>query len=180
MSLIQQYRDCEERINARVRYHARRYRISKDDLSGTARQLFLDAVATYRPDMGASLKTWVTHKLRALNDECRKIALDRQRYIPTCVLSAGAQISDEFSESTLRLDQEAVVDLAGSTPFPMPQLEIDDIMEMLTDSAQAVAQYRMAGYNTKEIMQKKLMKRHEVQQVDDEIKALLSCELLKA
>ena len=109
--LARHYRANERTIKARTRYYARKWNVPADEISGNAREAFIQAVADYVPSFGASVDTLVAKYVNtALNQAAEKTKLLRNRFIPlsrmTCVNSEGESVEMEIQPVDIRLDKK--------------------------------------------------------------------------
>ena len=75
-------------IYSRVHYFAKRYNLEVQDLKSEAFEIFCEAVEKFNPKQ-AKFSTFLYHRLRKLNDYCRKETSIRQRERAELLESAG-------------------------------------------------------------------------------------------
>ena len=126
-----------------VRKFSRIYKVNAEDLESASHEIFVKACASYTPNFGTKISTWVWENLQTkLANEARRLQLQNFRATPIEL--------DTFGESAF-----------GTIDAGYSQLEVDDLLSKLPERARKLVDLRMVGYTTLEAIQAKLVKKRD-------------------
>jgi len=172
------YRANERTIKARTRYYARKWHISPDDISGDAREAFINAVRDYEPSFGTSVKTViVTYVNTALNNAANKIKCLQARFVPQSHMSSR---HDKKYDSSCMPDGciENLVDWDLCTMQRHIQIsssEEKELMDLINNNldkhGKTLLHTRLCGYTTADSIKAKLLTRHQAVKATNDLRA---------
>lgn len=170
-TLARHYRANERTIKARTRYYARKWHISPDDISGDAREAFINAVRDYEPSFGTSVKTViVTYVNTALNNAAEKTKCLQARFVPqsymACVTCDGESVMMEM-ESVDLCTMQRNIQISSSEEKEL----MDLINNNLDKHGKILLHARLCGYTTADSIKAKLLTRHQAVKATNDLRA---------
>ena len=169
-TLARCYQANERTIKARTCYYARKWRVSPDEISGDAREAFIEAVKNYEPSFGTSVKTViVTYVNTALNNAAEKTKRMQARFVPqshmACVTSDGESVMMEM-ESVDLCTMQRNIQISSSEEKEL----MDLINNNLDKHGKILLHTRLCGYTTADSIKAKLLTRHQAMKATNDLR----------